>query len=167
MIYLDYCADTPASREVLARFCEAAGILGSANARHAAGYAARAEMDRAASDIAALLGVDPTEIIFTSGATESNNLAVKGLALANLRTGRHIVSTAMEHSSVSASLAALERSGREVEFAEIGRDGKIDLDRLESMIRPDTALVSVSAVSSELGVVQPIAEISGIVRGLL
>ncbi len=164
MIYLNYCADTPVSREVLERFCEAAGILGSANARHAAGYAARAVVDAAASDTAALLCVDPTEIIFTSGATESNNLAVKGLALANLRTGRHIVSTPMEHSSVSAPLAALERNGWKVELADVGRDGKIDLNAFERMIRPDTALVAVSAVSSELGAVQPIAEISEIVR---
>ena len=164
MIYLDYCADTPVSDEVLERFAEAAKLFGNANSRHAAGYAARAEMERVTLQIAGLLGVDPAEIIYTSGATEANNLAIKGIARANRHTGKHIVSTALEHSSVSAVLTALQEQGWEIDLVDIDREGKIDLSHLESLIRKDTALVSVSAVDSELGTIQPITEISGIVR---
>lgn len=164
MIYLDYCADTPADPAVLARFCEAAALVGNANSAHSAGRAARAELERITARLAALLGVQPAELIYTSGATEANNLALKGLAQASV--GRHIVTTPLEHSSTSASLAALERQGWEVSLAHVGPDGRLDLPHLRSLLRPDTTLVAVSAVDSELGAVQPLAELSALVHRL-
>lgn len=164
MIYLDYCADTPADPAVLARFCEAAALAGNANSAHGAGRAVRAALEQVTVRLAALLGVQPAELIYTSGATEANNLALKGLAQASASDGRHIVTTPLEHSSTIASLAALERQGWEVSLARVGPDGRLDLPYLQSLLRPDTALVAVSAVDSELGVVQPLAELSALVR---
>lgn len=165
MIYLDYCANTPVCPEALAAFVSAAqGYVGNPNSAHSAGRAAQAELRRITERVAALLGAAPEEIIYTSGATEANNLAVKGLARAGRHVGRHIISTALEHSSVSASLTALQEQGYEIDLAPIGRDGKIDLEELAGLLRADTALVAVSAVDSELGTVQPVAEIAALVR---
>jgi cysteine desulfurase len=165
MVYLDYTANTPASEEVLARFCAVERqYIGNANALHTAGRQAAQEMERVTCRIAELLGVRPEEIIYTSGASESNNLAVKGLAAAGRHVGRHIVSTALEHSSVSACLSALQEQGYEIDLVDFDRSGKLDLEQLESLLRKDTVLVSVSAVDSELGTVQPVAEIAQIVR---
>ncbi len=164
MIYLDYCADTPACPEALARFCEAAALVGNANSTHSAGRAVRAEMEHVTGQLAALLGVQPPELIYTSGATEANNLAVKGLAQAAAGRGRHIVSTPLEHSSVAASLNALHAQGWEVSLARVCPDGRIDLPHLQRLLRPDTALVAVCAVDSELGTVQPLDDISALVR---
>lgn len=165
MIYLDYCANTPVCAEALAAFCAAAREqIGNPNSAHSAGRAAQAEMQRITCAVAALLGVRPEEIIYTSGATEANNLAIKGLAQAGRHVGRHIVSTALEHSSVSASLTALQERGYEIDLAPIGRDGKLDLDALQELLRRDTVLVSVCAVDSELGTVQPVREIAALVR---
>ena len=161
MIYLDYTANTPADPRVLARFCEVESrFFGNANAHHAAGRAAAAEMDRVTARIAALLGVGVGELLYTSGATEANNLAVRGLAQAGQATGRHIVSTPLEHASVRACLDALQAQGWEVELAAVGRDGRVDPDDLARRLRPDTTLVAVTAVDSELGAIQPVAAIA-------
>lgn len=167
MIYLDYTANTPADPRVLARFCEVESrFFGNANAHHAAGRAAAAEMDRVTARIAALLGVGVGELLYTSGATEANNLAVRGLAQAGQAAGRHIVSTPLEHASVRACLDALQAQGWEVELAAVGRNGRVDPDDLARRLRPDTTLVAVTAVDSELGAVQPIREIAAQVRRL-
>ena len=116
MIYLDYSANTPADPQVLDRFCSVERrCIGNANSHHQAGTAARAEINAATLKIAALLGVQPAEIIYTSGASESNNFALKGLARLSRHAGRHIISTPLEHSSVSGTLTALDRKsvGRE------------------------------------------------------
>lgn len=165
MLYLDYSANTPADPAVLAVFCDAERRFpGNPNSTHPAGRAAGEELARAAESVAALLGVLPEEIIFTSGASECNNLALKGVAQASRRHGKRIISTALEHASVSGSLTALQQQGYEVDLAEVGRDGKLDLDRLSDLLRADTILVSVSAVDSELGTVQPIREIAELLR---
>lgn len=165
MIYLDYCANTPVCPEALAAFSAAAqGFVGNPNSAHGAGRAAQAEMQRLTQEAAGLLGVLPEEIIYTSGATEANNLAIKGLARAGRHVGRHIVSTPLEHPSASASLTALAEQGWEVELAPLGRDGKIDVEELAGRLRRDTVLVAVSAVDSELGTVQPVRELSALVR---
>lgn len=152
MIYLDYSANTPADPAVLEAFCKTElAYVGNPNSTHCAGRAAQTEMARATSSIAGMLGVNPNEIIYTSGASESNNLAIKGIAQACRHTGRHIISTALEHSSVGGSLSALQSRGCEIDLVDVGRDGIIDLEQLRDLLRKDTVLVSVCTVDSELG----------------
>ena len=165
MLYLDYSANTPVDEEVLQCFCEAERRYpGNANAHHQAGAAAKAAINEATRSIARCLGAPPAGIIYTSGASEANNLAVKGLAALGGTAGRHILSTPLEHSSVSGSLEALQKKGYEVELLDILPDGTVDLADLKKRLRPDTVLVAVTAVDSELGVVQPIAEIAELLK---
>ena len=165
MIYLDYSANTPVDPAVLEAFCQTERrYIGNPNSTHPAGRAAQAEMLRATDGIAALLGCAPVEIIYTSGASESNNLALKGIVQAARHVGRHIVSTALEHSSVGGALSALQQQGCEVDLVDIGRDGTIDLEHLRELLRKDTVLVAVCAVDSELGKVKPIREIAAILK---
>lgn len=165
MSYFDYTANTPACKEALQRFCEVErGFIGNANSNHGAGHAAKAFLAQVTDSIAKLLGVNPDEIIYTSGASESNNTAIRGIVQAKRHVGKHIVTNPLEHSSVSATLTALQEAGYEIEMAKIGTDGKIDLEDLKSLLRKDTVLVTVNAVDSELGTVQPLEAISKIVR---
>ena len=165
MLYLDYSANTPVDEAVLQCFCEAERRYpGNANAHHQAGTTAKAAINEATRSIARCLGAPPAGIIYTSGASEANNLAVKGLATLGGTAGRHILSTPLEHSSVSGSLEALQKQGYEVELLDILPDGTVDLADLKKRLRPDTVLVAVTAVDSELGVVQPIAEIAELLK---
>ena len=165
MLYLDYSANTPVDEAVLQCFCEAERRYpGNANAHHQAGTDAKAAINEATRSIARCLGAPPAGIIYTSGASEANNLAVKGLAALGRAAGRHILSTPLEHSSVSGSLEALQKQGYEVELLNICSDGTVDLADLKNRLRPDTVLVAVTAVDSELGVVQPIAEIAELLK---
>lgn len=165
MIYLDYSANTPADPAVLEAFLQTERrYIGNPNSTHPAGRAAQAEMARVTDGIASLLGVLPEEVIYTSGASESNNLAIKGIVQASRHVGKHIISTALEHSSVGGALSALQQQGCEVDLVDIRRDGTIDLEHLRELLRPDTVLVAVCAVDSELGTVQPIREIADILR---
>ena len=146
MIYLDYTANTPADPAVLNAFIAAEQrYIANPNSTHIAGQQARAEMDRVTSSIAQRLGVQPAEIIYTSGASEANNLAVKGIAQAARHIGKHIISTELEHSSVGASLSVLQQQGYEIDLLRIGRDGRVDLDQLRELLRDDTILVAVCA----------------------
>ena len=127
MIYLDYAAHAPADPAVLERFCDIERRFpANPNSVHMAGKAAREEMARVTEQIAALTGASPAEVIFTSGATEANNLAIKGIAQASRHIGKHIISTPLEHSSVSGSLTALQERGWEIDLLSIGRDGTVD-----------------------------------------
>ncbi len=163
MIYLDYAANTPPDATVLDAFCRTERTFwGNPNANHGAGQAARREMERVTDVIAGLLGVSPAEIIYTSGASESNNLAVKGLAQANGQTGKHILSTPLEHASIRGPLSALEALGYEVGLIPICPDGRMDLTQLRGLLRRDTILVCACAVDSELGTVQPIRQLAAI-----
>ena len=165
MIYLDYSANTTADPAVLEAFYQTERrYIGNPNSTHPAGQAAQAEMARVTDGIAALLGVRPEEIIYTSGASESNNLALKGIVQASRHVGRHIISTALEHASVGGALSALQQQGCEVDLVDIRRDGTIDLEHLRELLRRDTVLVAVCAVDSELGTVQPIRAIADILR---
>lgn len=165
MIYLDYSANTPADPAVLEAFCKAEQTyIGNPNSTHCAGQSAQEEMARVTESIAGLLGRSPAEIIYTSGASESNNLAIKGIAGASRHTGRHIISTALEHSSVDGALSALEQQGWEVDLVDIGRDGAIDLEQLRALLREDTVLVSLCAVDSELGTIQPVRQVAGLLK---
>ena len=165
MIYLDYSANTPADAAVLERFIETErAFIGNPNAHHSAGRAAFEEMNNITKSIAARLGVDASEIIYTSGASEANNLAIKGIARAERHMGKHIISTALEHQSASGCLTALQEQGYEIDLVDINRDGTISLEHLEELIRKDTILVAICAVDSELGTIQPVREIAELLK---
>lgn len=167
MIYLDNAANTPVDEQVLRAFCDAAmGFPGNPNSHHGAGEAARRRWEEAVEAIAGALGVEADEIVMTSGATESNNLAIKGLCEMNRKYGRHIITTALEHASVSGPLAALAAQGFEVERAPLSDGGAVDLDALRDMLRKDTILVSICAVDSEVGIRQPLPAIAALTAGL-
>ena len=165
MIYLYYSANTPVDARVLEQFCAVERrCIGNANSHHQAGSAAKAEIDAATIKIASLLGVQPAEIIYTSGASEANNFALKGLARLSRHAGRHIISTPLEHSSVSGTLTALQEQGYEIDLLDVKQDGTVDLEHLKDLLRPDTICVAVTLVDSELGVVQPVQEIAAILK---
>ena len=165
MIYLDYSANTPVDARVLEQFCAVERrCIGNANSHHQAGSAAKAEIDAATIRIASLLGVQPAEIIYTSGASEANNFALKGLARLSRHAGRHIISTPLEHSSVSGTLTALQEQGYEIDLLDVKQDGTVDLEHLKDLLRPDTICVAITLVDSELGVVQPVQEIAAILK---
>ena len=163
MIYLDYTANAPVEPEVLNTFCEVERrCLGNANARHLAGRQAHAEMEKAILHAANVLNVEPGGLILTSGASESNNTAIFGIAHASRHIGRHIITTPLEHASVSACLTSLQERGWEIDVLEVDRQGIIDLEHLKSLLRADTVLVTVCAVDSELGTIQPIDAVKAI-----
>ena len=165
MIYLDYSANTPVDARVLEQFCAVERrCIGNANSHHQAGSAAKAEIDAATIKIASLLGVQPAEIIYTSGASEANNFALKGLARLSRHAGMHIISTPLEHSSVSGTLTALQEQGYEIDLLDVKQDGTVDLEHLKDLLRPDTICVAITLVDSELGVVQPVQEIAAILK---
>lgn len=164
MIYLDYSANTPCDPAVLEAFLQAErDHIGNPNSQHPAGRAAAVQMAAVTEAAAAALDVMPSEIIWTSGASEANNLAIKGIARSQRNYGRHIISTPLEHPSVSGPLTWLQEQGWEIDLVDIGRDGRIDTEHLRELMREDTVLVAVSAVDSELGVTQPLGEIAEIV----
>ncbi|MBR1851905.1 MAG: cysteine desulfurase [Lachnospiraceae bacterium] len=165
MIYLDYSANTPVDSEVLDCFVKTEQTyMGNPNAAHPAGRAAQEKLAKVTASVAAMLEIDPVEIIYTSGASEANNLAIKGIARSQRHLGKHILSTALEHPSVSGPLTYLQEQGYEIDLVNIGRDGRIDLEQFRELLRKDTILVAVSAVDSELGVIQPIEEIAAILQ---
>ena len=165
MIYFDYSAHTPTDNNVLECFCKyEKEFIGNANSVHSLGRVANKEMKRISQSIANLLNVSSDEIIYTSGASESNNLAIKGIARASRHIGKHIISTPLEHSSVSGCLTTLQEQGYEIDIVDIKRDGTVDFEQLSELIRNDTVMVAVCAVDSELGTVQPIEEISEIIK---
>lgn len=165
MIYLDYAANTPADDAVLNSFMLAEReLVGNPNSHHPAGEAARQKLAGVTEKIAELLGVLPSEIIYTSGASEANNLAVKGIALAHSQEGRHILTTPLAHPSVRGPLAWLRTQGFEVEMLQVGRGGQIDLAHLKAHLRSDTVLLAVTAVDSELGAVQQMSELIEIIK---
>lgn len=165
MIYLDYSANTPVDPAVLSQFCRIEqSYIGNPNSGHAAGAAAAAKLTQATEHIAAMLNVEPAEIIYTSGASESNNLAVKGIARAMRHSGRHIISTALEHASVGGCLSALQEQGYEIDLVGVNCDGTIDLEQFRELLREDTILAAFCAVDSELGTIQPMEQITEILN---
>ena len=165
MIYLDYSANTPADPAVISKFAETESrCFGNPNSAHAAGRVSAGELASVTRSVAERLGVMPEEIIYTSGASEANNLAIKGIARSQRHYGKHIITTPLEHPSVSGPLTCLQEQGYEIDLVNIGRDGRIDTENLAELLRDDTILVTVCAVDSELGVIQPISEISRILQ---
>jgi len=162
VVNLDYASHTPVDPRVLLEFNRVEqDFPGNVMAAHTLGRQAHREMERVTAGIAELLGVMPGEVIFTSGASEANNLAIKGIVSAYSHVGRHVLSTCLEHPSVSGTLAA---TGCEIELLKILPDGTIDLAYLKTVLRRDTVLLCISAVDSELGVVQPIGDIVEILK---
>lgn len=160
MIYLDYAADTPACEAALSAFLSAAGEYGAnPNSGHALGLLARRRLEEAMEHIAALLGAQPEEIVMTSGATEANNLAILGAARAYQSRGRHLITSPMEHASVTGPMTALRAEGFELDFMKVKPDGQMDISHLKTLLRPDTILISLCAVDSEAGVIQPLEQV--------
>ncbi|MEY2976301.1 MAG: hypothetical protein RLZZ435_438 [Cyanobacteriota bacterium] len=163
-IYLDCHATTPVDQRVLEQmlpyFCEVYG--NPASVTHAYGWGAEAAVKQARAQVAESIGAEPREIIFTSGATESNNLAIKGVAEAYFAKGRHLVTLQTEHKAVLDPLSYLETLGFEVTRLSVQGNGLVDLAELAATLRPDTILVSVMAANNEIGVLQPLAAIGQI-----
>ena len=165
MIYLDYSATTPTSKEVLDSFNKASlDYIGNPNSLHTLGVKANELINKATEQIAKLLNVKPSEIIYTSGASESNNMAIKGICEKYSNRGKHIITTHYEHSSIYGPLGYLQDKGYEVDFVTENSDGTVNLENLKSLIREDTILVSVCAINSEIGIKQPINEIGKIIK---
>jgi len=165
-IYMDYNATTPVDPRVFETmspyFCE---VYGNAASRtHAFGWTAEEAVDTARGQIAALIGANPKEIIFTSGATESNNLAIKGVASMYADRGDHIITVHTEHKAVLDSCKALERDGKRVTYLTVDEQGFIDPQQVADAIEDSTILVSVMTANNEIGVIQPIREIGAICR---
>ena len=165
--YLDYNATTPVDPAVLeAMLPFLADNFGNASSIHSAGQRARAAVDRARDFVAALLGAKPSEIVFTSGGTESDNLAILGLAsgVASKSVGgrKHIITSAIEHHAILNSCQALEKQGIELTYVPVGNTGVIDPDEIRRALRPETILISVMHTNNELGTIQPIEEIGRI-----
>ncbi|MCK4392359.1 cysteine desulfurase, partial [Candidatus Bipolaricaulota bacterium] len=163
-IYLDNSATTPVAAEVLEAmtpyFCEA---YGNASSLHASGREARQAIEKGRAEIAAILGVSPSEIVFTSGATEANNLAIIGMAFAH-EEKRHIITSKIEHHAVLHPCQWLESQGYEVTTLDVDKTGRIDLEQLKDTICKDTLLVSIMAGNNEIGTLQPVEEIGAICR---
>lgn len=167
-IYLDMQATTPVDPRVLdAMLPFYSGLYGNPHSRtHAYGWETDKAIEQAREHIAVLIGADPKEIIFTSGATESNNMSIKGVARFFGRSGkkRHIITSQTEHKCVLDSCRHLQDEGFDITYLPVKHTGLIDLAELEAAIRPDTALVSIMAVNNEIGVIQPIEEIGKLCR---
>jgi cysteine desulfurase len=161
MLYLDYAASTPIYDEVIESITEVMKLhFGNPSSIHRLGVQAESLVHRSREVIAEALHVDPTrEIIFTSGGTESNNLAIKGFALRNRKKGNHLITTQIEHPSVSEVFAQLEEQGFRVTYLPVDHTGAVSLVRLQEAISEDTILVSIMHVNNETGRVQPISEI--------
>lgn len=167
-IYLDMQATTPVDPRVLdAMIPYYVGVFGNPHSKtHAYGWESEKAVEEARQHIANLIGADPKEIIFTSGATESNNMSIKGVARFFGRSGKkkHIITTQTEHKCVLDSCRHLQDEGYEITYLPVQNNGLVDLDALKAAIRPETALVSIMTVNNEIGVIQPIAEIGKICR---
>jgi cysteine desulfurase len=165
-IYMDYGATTPVDPRVVdAMIPWLREHFGNPASRsHAWGWEAEEAVERARSQVAALIGADPREIVWTSGATESNNLAIKGAANFYQSRGKHVVTVKTEHKAVLDTCRELERQGFQVTYLEVQEDGLLDLDRFKEALRPDTILVSVMLVNNEIGVIQDIPAIGAICR---
>ena len=168
-IYMDYSSTTPVDPRVAEKMMNCLtldGVFGNPASRsHAHGWAAEDLVKEAREEVAKTVGADSREIVWTSGATESNNLAIKGAAHFNERRGKHIVTMKTEHKAVLDTCRQLEREGYEVTYLDPKADGLLDLDVFKAALRDDTTVVSVMHVNNETGVIQDIAAIGAICRG--
>jgi cysteine desulfurase len=165
-IYLDYSATTPVDPRVAEKMIPflVEKFGNPASRSHSYGWEAEAAVEEAREQVAALVNADPKEIVWTSGATESNNLAIKGAAHFYSSKGKHIITVKTEHKAVLDTVRELERQGFSATYLDVQDNGLIDLEVLKAAIRPDTILISVMAVNNEIGVIQPIEEIGELCR---
>ena len=169
-IYLDYAANTPVDKEVLDTFNDVTlKYFANPNSTHGLGKITKQKIEESTNNILNILHKETNinencEIIYTSGSSESNNLAIKGVARAYRENGKHIISTFLEHSSVSAPLTYLKEQGYEIDIVNITSDGKVDVEHLKSLLRDDTILVSITAVSSELGIIEDVESIGKLLK---
>lgn len=162
-IYLDYASTTPIDprvAELMVQYLTADGDFGNASSRHAYGETAKQAVDRARGQTAELLGADESEIVFTSGATEADNLAIKGAAHLYQRRGKHIVTVKTEHKAVLDACQYLEKHGFEVTYLTPQSNGLVNIDDLRASLRNDTILVSIMQVNNEIGVIQDLVAIA-------
>lgn len=165
MIYLDYSATTIPNKEVLDTYIKCSNeYIGNPNSIHLLGTKARDIIDKATNQIIKLLNIENSEIIYTSGASESNNLVLKGICNQYKDRGKTIITTKLEHSSINETLKYLETIGYIIKYVDLDENGLVDLKKLEKLIDDDTLLVSISAVNSEVGILQPIDEIAKILK---
>ena len=165
-IYLDYSATTPVDKRVaekMMHYLTMDGEFGNPASRsHPYGWVSEAAVEEARKQVADLINADPREIVWTSGATESNNLAIKGAAHFYSKKGRHIITCKTEHKAVLDTCRQLEREGFEVTYLDPEENGLVDLAKLEAAIRPDTTLISIMHVNNEIGVIQDVAAIAAV-----
>lgn len=164
MIYLDYSATTPVNREVLDTFSKVCiDFPGNINSLHKLGVAGKKLEEEATNQIKELLKLKDTEVIYTSGSSESNNLAIKGICLKHSGIGKHIITTNLEHSSIYGPIGYLQKLGYEVDFVKTN-NGIVDIEDLKRLLRDDTVLVTIASVNSETGVLQNIEEIANLLK---
>ena len=165
MIYLDYSATTPVNELVLESFSKACrDYVGNPNSLHKLGVESKRLMDKATEQVANLLHVSSDEVIFTSGASEANNMALIGVVEKYKDRGKHIITTKLEHSSILATVNYLKQKGYIIDYVKINSDGLVDLDDLKRLLNKDTVLVSIGQVNSEIGIVQNVNEIGKIIK---
>ena len=165
MIYLDYSATTPVNYDVLDSYLRSTkDFFGNPNSLHSLGVKSKALVTSALKQVSDIFNVLESEITFTSSATESNNMAIIGTALANLKRGNHIIVSKLEHPSIYAICEYLETIGFEISYVNNDQEGLIDFDDLKKKIRPETILVSIACVNSELGIRQPLKMIRQIIK---
>ena len=165
MIYLDYSATTPVDESVLDSYLKCCrNYIGNPNSLHKLGVDSKKLMDSATEQVAQLLGCKSSEVIFTSGASESNNLALVGVVEYYQNRGKHIVTTKLEHSSILETIHYLEKCGYIIDYVPVLENGLVDLEALSKLVTKDTVLVSICHVNSEVGILQPIEKIAQIVK---
>jgi len=166
-VYLDYSATTPVDPRVAGKMIPyLTEFFGNAASRsHAFGWKAEEGVEEARGQVAALINADPKEIVWTSGATEGNNLAIKGAANFYKTKGKHLITQKTEHKAVLDTFRELERQGFEATYLEVQQNGLIDIEQFKAAIRPDTILASIMMVNNEIGVIQPVEQIAEICRG--
>ena len=165
MIYLDYSATTPVDKRVLDSFNKVClDYPGNSNSIHSLGTKSNDLIKAATNQIAEILNVKPSEIIYTSGASESNNLALKGIAEKYQNRGKHIITTKYEHSSIYGPISYLQKYGFEVDFVDTDSEGRVDVESLKKLITDETILVSITSVNSEIGIINPVEEIAEVLK---
>ncbi len=165
MVYLDYSATTPVNKQVLKTFNNVCNnYIGNPNSLHKLGVKSRKLMEASTKEVAKILKVDQEEVIFTSSASESNNMAIIGVINKYPERGKHIITTKLEHSSILEVVNFLKRNGYSIDYVNILENGQVDLEHLKSLINKETVLVSINYVNSEIGIKQPIKEIAKIIK---
>jgi len=159
-IYMDHSATTPVAAEVLeAMLPYFSDKFGNASSLHSFGREAKEALEDSREKVARLLNADPEEIVFTSGGTESDNMALKGIARKNRNSGRHIITSSIEHPAILETCRSLEREGFSLTYLPVNREGLVELSQLERAIRPDTILISIMHANNEVGTIQPLEEV--------